>query len=349
MTDGTPADGMQPMVAAFALHKRFTLPRRGLFAKPRSVTAVEDVSFAIPPGTTFGIVGESGSGKTTLARMLLKVERPSAGTLHVAGQDIFAQSPKQERDYRRLVQAVFQDPYGALSPRMRAGAIIAEPLRAFGMARRPAETRAREMLELVGMQAEAASRYPHEFSGGQRQRIAIARALSVDPRLLVLDEPVSALDVSVRAQVLSLLRDMQQRLGLTYLFIGHDLAVVRYLSDAVGVMYFGRMVEIGSAREVLRRPAHPYTRRLVELAAAEAPLGVARLTGDLPDPLAPPSGCHFHTRCAYADARCAEAAPALTEIAPGHHAACHRHAAITAGDRADPSPRFRELPVDRVC
>jgi peptide/nickel transport system ATP-binding protein len=324
----------EPMVALLDVSKRFVLPRRRLFERPHSLTAVAGVSFTIPPGTTFGVVGESGSGKTTLARMLLKLERPSEGVLRVAGEDIFAQSPAQERAFRRRVQAVFQDPYGALSPRLKAGTIIAEPLRAQGVDRRTAEAKARQVLELVGMRPEAAGHYPHQFSGGQRQRIAIARALSVDPQLLVLDEPVSALDVSVRAQVLSLLRDMQQRLGLTYLFIGHDLAVVRYLSDAVGVMYFGRMVETGPADEVLRHPAHPYTRRLVALAAAEAPLGVGRLGGALPDPLAPPSGCHFRTRCAFADGHCAAEAPTLAEVAPGHLVACHHHSAIAAG----PSP-----------
>jgi oligopeptide/dipeptide ABC transporter ATP-binding protein len=338
-----------PMVEARGLFKRFTLPRHSLFAASRTVTAVEGVSFAIPAGTTFGVVGESGSGKTTLARMLLKLEQPSEGQLLVNDQDIFAQTPAEERAYRRLVQAVFQDPYGALSPRMRAGAIVTEPLRALGVHRRAADMKAAEVLELVGMRRDAASRYPHEFSGGQRQRIAIARALSVDPRLLVLDEPVSALDVSVRAQVLALLREMQQRLGLTYLFIGHDLAVVRYLSDAVGVMYFGRMVEIGPARDVLRRPAHPYTRRLVALAAAEAPLGVARLGGGtLPNPLSPPSGCHFRTRCAFADARCAADAPALREIAPGHNAACHHLDAIAAGTKAETGPLLEEASRQRA-
>src|ERR1035437_8365400 len=241
--DGYVTSAPEPLVALLDVSKRFVLPRRRLFERPRGFTAVDGVSFAIPPGTTFGVVGESGSGKTTLARMLLKLEHPSEGVLRVAGEDIFAQSPARERAFRRRVQAVFQDPYGALSPRLKAGAIIAEPLRAQGADRRPAGAKAREGAELVGLRPEAAGHYPHQFSGVHRQRIAIARALSVDPQLLVLDEPVSALDVSVRAQVLSLLRDMQQRLGLTYLFIGHDLAVVRYLSDAVGVMYFGRMVE----------------------------------------------------------------------------------------------------------
>jgi ABC-type oligopeptide transport system ATPase subunit len=252
-----------PMVEAIGLGKTFLLPPDGLFRKPRPVAAVIDVSFRIPRGQTFGLVGESGSGKSTVAKMLLKLEEPSAGRILVDGRDVFAQDPAEELAYRRKVQAVFQDPYGALSPRMRADRIVTEPLRAHGLSRREAERRAPELLRLVGLTTEAAFKYPHEYSGGQRQRLAIARALSVDPQLLVLDEPVSALDVSVRAQVLTLLREMQRRLGLTYLFIGHDLAVVRYLSDTVGVMYFGRIVELGPAREVLRRPAHPYTRRLV--------------------------------------------------------------------------------------
>ncbi len=335
-------DTSPPMVEAVGLTKTFALPATTLFGKARSVTAAVDVSFRIPRGRTFGLVGESGSGKSTVAKMLLKLEAPSAGRLLVEGKDIFAQTPAEELAYRRKVQAVFQDPYGSLSPRMRADRIITEPLRAHGVGRREAEDRVPDLLRLVGLPPESARKYPHEFSGGQRQRLAIARALSVDPQLLVLDEPVSALDVSVRAQVLTLLREMQQRLGLTYLFIGHDLAVVRYLSDTVGVMYFGRMVELGPARLVLRHPAHPYTRRLVALAAGDAPLGAVRMQGELPNPLSPPSGCLFRTRCPYADATCAARLPEMRPVGPDHLAACHHHEAVAAGTKAETGPLLQE-------
>lgn len=326
------------MVEAEGLTKSFVLPSSGPFSASPKVMAVADVSFSIPQGTTFGLVGESGSGKSTVAKMLLKLETPSAGRLRVEGQEIFSQSRAEELAFRRKVQAVFQDPYGSLSPRMRADRIVTEPLRAHGLSRRDAEARAPELLRRVGLAPEAALKYPHEFSGGQRQRLAIARALSVDPKLLVLDEPVSALDVSVRAQVLLLLREMQQRLGLTYLFIGHDLAVIRYLSDTVGVMYFGRMVEVGPARSVLASPVHPYTRRLVALAAGDAPLGAVRMHGELPDPLHPPSGCLFRTRCPYADATCMATRPELRSIGEGHRAACHHIEAISAGSKAETGP-----------
>jgi oligopeptide/dipeptide ABC transporter ATP-binding protein len=330
------------MVEAEGLTKTYVLPASGLFGAPRTVAAVADVSFSIPRGTTFGLVGESGSGKSTVAKMLLKLETPSAGDLRVEGKPIFAQSRTEELAFRRKVQAVFQDPYGSLSPRMRADRIVTEPLRAHGLPRREAEARAPDLLRLVGLSPEAAQKYPHEFSGGQRQRLAIARALSVDPQFLVLDEPVSALDVSVRAQVLLLLRDMQQRLGLTYLFIGHDLAVVRYLSDRVGVMYFGRMVEVGPARAVLAAPAHPYTRRLVALAAGDAPLGAVRMQGELPNPLHPPSGCLFRTRCPYADAACVAERPELRVVGDGHSAACHHVEAVSAGTKAETGPLLQD-------
>jgi oligopeptide/dipeptide ABC transporter ATP-binding protein len=336
------ADVAPPMVEAIGLTKTFAIPAATLFGRARPVAAAVDVSFRIPRGRTFGLVGESGSGKSTVAKLLLKLEAPSAGRLLVEGQDIFAQTPAEELAYRRKVQAVFQDPYGALSPRMRADRIVTEPLRAHGMDRREAEARAPELLRLVGLPPDSARKYPHEFSGGQRQRLAIARALSVNPALLVLDEPVSALDVSVRAQVLTLLREMQQRLDLTYLFIGHDLAVVRYLSDTVGVMYFGRLVELGPARRVLRHPAHPYTRRLVALAAGDAPLGAVRLQGELPNPLAPPSGCLFRTRCPYADATCAARLPEMRPAEPDHLVACHHHEAVAAGAKAETGPMLQE-------
>jgi oligopeptide/dipeptide ABC transporter ATP-binding protein len=313
-----------PALEARSLGKQFLLPRGWLFGPPRLVTAVENVSFSVPAGKTLGIVGESGSGKTTVAKMLLKLEAPTAGSLLYDGADIFAQTKDHERNYRRQVQAVLQDPYGALSPRLSIGMIIAEPMLALGGAsRREALDNARRMLELVGLRPEAADRHPHQFSGGQRQRVAIARALSVNPKVLILDEPVSALDVSVRAQILQLLRQMQERFEMTYVFIGHDLATVRYMSDFVGVMYFGRLVEAGSARALFQRPLHPYTRKLVALSASRARVTRSDFRGELPDPLNPPSGCSFHTRCAYASARCRDELPKLRNHGSGHQVSCH--------------------------
>jgi oligopeptide/dipeptide ABC transporter ATP-binding protein len=313
-------------------------PRRvlGLGGKG-TVIAVDDVSLSIPAGSTFGLVGESGSGKTTVARLVLKLERPTSGEISVDGRDIFRQSAQEQKAYRRMVQAVLQDPYGALSPRLRVRDIVAEPLLAQGT---PAERVAQEiprLLETVGLSKKAGELYPHQFSGGQRQRIAIARALSVNPRFLVLDEPVSALDVSIRAQILILLRAMQRDLGLTYLFIGHDLAIVKYLSTFVGVMYFGRIVEVGPADALLRRPLHPYTRRLVAVASMNQPLGHHRLSGELPNPLDPPSGCHFRMRCSYATATCATQVPALRDSGT-QRVACHYFEDIESGRKAETGP-----------
>ena len=303
-----------------------------------TVVAVDDVSFAIPAGSTFGLVGESGSGKTTVARMLLKLERPTSGEVLVDGQDIFQQNAGEEKAYRRMVQAVLAGSLWGAEP---APAGARHHRRAADRARRrPGSQRARNSRGCSRSSVcakDAGERYPHQFSGGQRQRIAIARALSVDPRLLVLDEPVSALDVSIRAQILKLLRSMQERLGLTYLFIGHDLAIVKYVSAIVGVMYFGRMVEIGSADEVLRRPLHPYTRRLVAVASMNQPLGHHRLTGELPNPLDPPSGCHFRMRCPYATEKCVADVPPLRE-AGGHRVACHYSEEIEAGRKPETGP-----------
>ncbi len=326
------------LVRAERLRKTYRVDRGAWRRSSRLVAAVDEVSFAIPAGTTFGLVGESGSGKTTVAKMLLKLERPTGGQLLVAGADVFQQTSEQERAYRRTVQIVLQDPYGALSPRLRVRDIVGEPLQAQGRSRETIQDTIQRLFDLVGLPRDSGDRYPHQFSGGQRQRIAIARALSVDPRLLVLDEPVSALDVSIRAQILLLLREMQTRLGLTYLFIGHDLAVVRYLSDMVGVMYFGRMVEIGRAERVLQRPLHPYTRRLVAVASMTQPLGHHRLIGELPDPLHPPSGCQYRTRCPFATAECAAAVPALQVTDDQHQVACHHFEDIEKGRKAETGP-----------
>jgi oligopeptide/dipeptide ABC transporter ATP-binding protein len=314
-----------PAIEARSVGKQFSLARDSLFAVPKTVTAVDDVSFSIPAGKTLGIVGESGSGKTTLAKMLLKLETPSTGHLLHDGADIFAQRREQERTYRRQVQAVLQDPYGALSPRLPIGMIIAEPMLALGAtSRREALDYARRMLELVGLPADAADRHPHQFSGGQRQRIAIARALSVNPRILILDEPVSALDVSVRAQILQLLQQMQSKFEMTYVFIGHDLAIVRYMSDLVAVMYFGKLVELADSRSLFERTAHPYTRKLVVASTSRDRVTRSDSYGELPNPLQPPSGCPFQTRCPYALARCRDELPNLRQYGPRHQVACHR-------------------------
>jgi oligopeptide/dipeptide ABC transporter ATP-binding protein len=327
------------LVALSGLRKEFPSRRVSAFGARRQVVAVDGVGFEIRAGSTFGLVGESGSGKSTIARMILKLERPDAGELSFDGRGLWQQTKAQEQDYRRNVQAVLQDPYGALSPRLKVRDIIGEPMSAQGKRRAEIDAAVSRLLETVGLGKDAGTRYPHQFSGGQRQRIAIARALSVEPRLLVLDEPVSALDVSIRAQILMLLREMQERLGLTYLFVGHDLAIVRYVSVVVGVMYFGRMVEIGPADDVLRHPRHPYTQRLVSIASMRRALGAERLTGELPNPLAPPTGCHFRMRCPYATQHCVDEAPPLRESGSGHHVACHYFAEIEAGAKAATGPK----------
>jgi oligopeptide/dipeptide ABC transporter ATP-binding protein len=330
------------MTAAFVelrgVRKEFTRQGALGFGRKSTVVAVDDVSFSIRAGSTFGLVGESGSGKSTVARLILKLERPTAGKISVDGGNIFAQSRHEQRAYRRTAQMVLQDPYGALSPRLRVREIVSEPLRAQGARREQIDKEVPRLLDVVGLPKEAGERYPHQFSGGQRQRIAVARALSVNPRFLVLDEPVSALDVSIRAQILILLRSMQEQFGLTYLFIGHDLAIVHYLSDVVGVMYFGRMVEIGPAQSILRRPLHPYSRRLVAVASMREPLGHYRLSGELPNPLNPPSGCYFRTRCPYATQICVTAAPPLRDSNQDHRVACHHFEEIESGRKAETGP-----------
>jgi oligopeptide/dipeptide ABC transporter ATP-binding protein len=315
--------------------------RGGILRGDRGVVrAVDGISFAIGRGQTLGVVGESGCGKTTTAKLVLGLEEPTAGGIRFEGRDLRALDPAARRYYRRSVQAVFQDPYASLNPRMRVSAIIAEPLTT-SEALRAAEVRKRvlNLLDLVGLPERSADLFPHEFSGGQRQRIAIARALASAPKLVVLDEPVSALDVSIRAQILNLLRDLQARLGLSYLFIAHDLAAVAHMSHTIVVMYLGKIVESGEAEALVRAPKHPYTEALFSAALPSSPDDQREeivLTGEVPSPLRPPSGCHFHPRCPHAVEPCSRHAPALMDVR-GRLVACHLYGFEDGSERAGTS------------
>ncbi|HLO04982.1 MAG TPA: dipeptide ABC transporter ATP-binding protein [Symbiobacteriaceae bacterium] len=317
----------QPLVEVKNLKKYFPI-KTGLFSRViGNVKAVDDVSFAIDAGETFGLVGESGCGKSTLGRVMLRLQDATAGEVNFEGRNLLAMKHNDLQKVRREMQVIFQDPFGSLNPRFTVGDIIAEPLRVHGVASGKAkDDRVAELLGLVGLEPSWRNRYPHEFSGGQRQRIGIARALALNPKFIVCDEAVSALDVSVQSQVINLLSDLQDQLGLTYLFIAHGLNVVRHISTRIGVMYLGKMVEIAAAEELFQRPAHPYTAAL--LSAAPTPNRHRRrerivLTGEVPSPANPPSGCRFHTRCPLVQPVCKEQAPVSTQVASNHWVACH--------------------------
>ncbi len=308
--------------------KKYYPVRRGLFGRSnQSVKAVDGVSFEIKQGETLGLVGESGCGKTTTGRCILRLIEPDSGEVRFDGNDWLSLRGKELRAMRRHMQMIFQDPYGSLNPRMAISTILEEPLIIHRMGRKNERLeRVAELLRIVGLEPAAMRRYPHEFSGGQRQRIGIARALALNPRLIIADEPVSSLDVSVQAQIINLLKELQEKLQLTFLFIAHDLSVVQHFSDRIGVLYLGKMAELSPAMDLFREPLHPYTRVL--LASVPIPDPAARkkreaMKGEVPTPVDPPSGCRFHPRCPIAMDRCKIEEPLLRELRPGHWAACH--------------------------
>ncbi len=317
----------QPLLDARGLVKHYPIKGGVMLKEIAAVKAVDDVSLSIQRGETLGLVGESGCGKSTFGRAILRLEEPTAGEVWFDGDNILAYEREQLRALRQKMQIIFQDPFSSLNPRKPVASIIGEPLLIHGMkSRRERDARVLELLRVVGLRQEHMRRYPHMFSGGQRQRIGVARALALNPQLVVCDEAVSALDVSIQAQVLNLLKDLQEDLGLTYLFISHDLHVVEHISDRVAVMYLGKIVEIAASETIYAQPLHPYTQALLSASPMPDPTHRRKriiLKGDVPSPINPPPGCRFHTRCPFAEAICAEKEPALREVNPGHQAACH--------------------------
>ena len=326
------ADDRTPLLSVKNLCKDFAV-ESGFFGKRfsnKAVHAVDNVSFDIYPGETFGLVGESGCGKSTTGRCIMRLTRPTSGQVFFEGKDVAQMNKKELKEMRRNMQFIFQDPYASLNPRMTIGEIVAEPLIIHKVITDPAkrEARVRELLDMVGLNPEHINRYPHEFSGGQRQRIGIARAFALKPKLIICDEPVSALDVSIQAQVLNLLNDLQKETGTAYLFIAHDLSVVQHISDNIGVMYLGSMMEYADWKNLYDRPFHPYTQSLLSAVPVPDPdIQASRkriiLAGDPPSPINAPSGCRFHTRCPIACEKCSQERPEFREVEPGHFCACH--------------------------
>ena len=345
----TAAQRSKPMLRAERLVKNFPV-RAGFFGRGAGVVhAVDDVTFTVDRGETLALVGESGCGKSTVGRLVLRLIEPTSGAVHFDGTNIGALAESALRAQRRQMQIIFQDPYASLNPRMTIGQILSEPLRLHGLAPGREAARVAELLGLVGLHRGHAERYPHEFSGGQRQRIGIARALAVEPSLIVCDEPVSALDVSIQAQVINLLSDLQQRFGLGYLFIAHDLALVKHIASRVAVMYLGRIVETGTRAQIFAEPRHPYTQALLSAVPVPVPGSRRRrivLQGDVPSPIARPTGCHFHTRCPHAQPVCADKQP-LLEGEP-HAVACHFWREIGIAPAVAPLRRISDEAAERL-
>lgn len=318
-----------PLLEVRNLKKYFPL-KREFFHERKEVRALDGVSFTLEHGETLGIVGESGCGKSTAAKAIVRLIDPTAGQVLFDGVDVTAMTKAQFRPYRKRMQILFQDPYASLNPRMSAGAIVGEPLRNFGVPASKRTARVEQLFDRVGLHRDAMRKYAHEFSGGQRQRLGIARALALEPGLIVCDEPVSALDVSIQAQIINLLIDLQKDFGISYIFVAHDLAVVQHISDRVAVMYLGRLVETGDGDRLFGQPLHPYTEALLSAVPKTTSTGERRrivLKGDVPSPVSPPSGCHFHPRCPYATERCRQQAPELCDVGGSYRVACWLHAA----------------------